>query len=395
MLTEKIIRDLKAENKTRILRDHQQRGLGVRVTAAGVKSYVLEYYIGKRRRLATLGRCNEMSLREARTSAGAWQVRIHAGEGDPLKARHERPAGTVNDAIDRFFREYVPQRQRAGRMSESTAATYRAQAERVIRPAIGDMAPADVRRSHIESAVAPLPPISRNRVLALTSRLFNLFEYWEIRAQNSNPTKGIDRARETPRDRVLSDAEFAALEAVLAKRREQNPWSVNAILFAAVTGLRIGEVLAIRWEDVSVSHRMLHLPRSKTGARDQALSATAFAVLESVPRVNASPYVFSNVGTKPLAYETVRLYFNDCLEEAGLSGIHLHDLRRTVMTNAAIEGVGAHVLRDMLGHKSSRQADRYIRRTGAALRAAVEKSGAAMGAKMPTLLSNESDDAAP
>ena len=53
-----------------------------------------------------------------------------------------------------------------------------------------------------------------------------------------------------------------------------------------------------------------------------------------------------------LTYRTVRHHFGDAAKLAGLSDVRLHDLRRTVMTNAAAAGVGTHVLRDLLGHKT-------------------------------------------
>ena len=52
------------------------------------------------------------------------------------------------------------------------------------------------------------------------------------------------------------------------------------------------------------------------------------------------------------------------------------------MTNAAASGIGVHVLRDLLGHKTTAMADRYIRRTGSALVDATERSGAAMAAML-------------
>ena len=69
---------------------------------------------------------------------------------------------------------------------------------------------------------------------------------------------------------------------------------------------------------------------------------------------------------------------------AGLADVRLHDLRRTVMvmTRAAAAGVSTHVLRDLLGHKTTAMADRYIRAVGDPVRAAREQVGAEMAALM-------------
>ena len=63
---------------------------------------------------------------------------------------------------------------------------------------------------------------------------------------------------------------------------------------------------------------------------------------------------------------------------AALPDVRLHDLRRTVMTNAAAAGVGVHVLRDLLGHKTSTMADRYVSSVGSPVADARRAIGAAM-----------------
>ena len=75
-------------------------------------------------------------------------------------------------------------------------------------------------RDHIEPMVSPLPRAQRNRLLALTSRLFNLFEQWEWRPQHSNPCHGIERARVKACDRVLLPSGLAALAKALNQHEE-------------------------------------------------------------------------------------------------------------------------------------------------------------------------------
>jgi len=80
---------------------------------------------------------------------------------------------------------------------------------------LGRLQVESVTRPDVERAVAEPPPIERNRVLALISRLFSLCEGWKWRPQNSNPCRGIERAHEEPRDRILSTDEIAALLSAL------------------------------------------------------------------------------------------------------------------------------------------------------------------------------------
>ena len=152
----------------------------------------------------------------------------------------------MTEGLERFFAEYVPARLAAGRMAQGTVDSYRRQAARHLRPALGRRRIPDITRHDIERMVAPLvtvAPVQRNRVLAFTSRLFRLFEDWELRPQHTNPTRGIERAREEARDRVLTASEMTALGAALARAERGQPAAVAAIRLAALTGLRIGDAL--------------------------------------------------------------------------------------------------------------------------------------------------------
>ena len=278
MLTERIVRDASAAATTVILWDREIKGLGLRITPAGARSYVLNYRKAGRSHRATLARAGELPLREVRERAGRELAAIRAGGDGPLARREQaRAAPTVNEGIDRFFSEFVPRRQDAGRMSERTAAKYAAQAKRTVRPAIGNFKIAEVTRGDVESAVARLPKVQRNRTLAFVSRLFNLFEHWEYRGQFTNPARGIERGIEEPRDRTLSPAELSAIGSALDRTEAESPAAAAAIRVAALTGLRIGEVLSIRWENVDFEGARVTLPETKTGRRIQALSAPALA----------------------------------------------------------------------------------------------------------------------
>ena len=263
-------------------------------------------------------------------------------------------------------------------MTDRTLNGYRRCARRYILP-IYDHTVHGLTRGDVESLVAPLPRVTRNRTLALVSRLFTLAERWEWRPQHTNPARGIERAREQPRDRVLEPFELAALAGALVDLEAESPAAVVAIRVAALTGLRIGEVLAMRWEHVAFETGRLTLPTTKTGRRQHDLPAPALALLADHPRLN--DWCFTT-GRGAIVYKTVLGVFRNACERAGLADVRLHDLRRTVMTSAAAAGVGTHILRDLLGHKTTAMADRYVRAVGNPVRDAREQVGAAMAAMM-------------
>ena len=380
-LTEKRVRDLKPGSKLVIIWDDTVKGLGARVTPAGVKSYVLSYRAGGRKRLFTLARCSEYALRDARERAARELAAIREG-GDPLQRRQDAAgAPTVAELVERFLSDEAPARIKLGRLKPATVEVYEYQARAHILPAIGKWRVADVARGDVERVVAPLPGPTRNATLALLSRLFNLAERWEWRPQHSNPARGIERARQDARDRVLSPSELAALGATLNEAEARSPAAVAAIRFAALTGLRIGEVLAIQWEHLDAETGALLLPETKTGRRRHDLPTPAREVLANMPRIG-SKWVFTSNGHSPASYRWVRGTFGHAAKAAGLDNVKLHDLRRTVMTSAAAAGVGTYVLRDLLGHKTATMADRYVRAVGTPVRRAREQVAGQMAAMM-------------
>ena len=393
LLTERVVRDAKPGARAFIVWDQEIRGLGCKVFPSGRKSYVLFYRRRRRQRLATLGRCSEMSLREARRRAAVELVRLRDGDAGPLeRRREEREAPTVNEALDRFFNETVPERIAASRFSERTAREYRLHARRYVRPGLGELPIADVTRRDVEKLAAALVdrPSQRNRVLAFVSRIFSLAEHWEWRPQHTNPARGIERGREEPRRRILSGYEFASFSRVLKDAEEARGPSVSAIRVAALTGLRISEVLAMRWADVDFGSGRVHLPSTKTGSRSHDLPAAALALVSALPRIN--DWIFTYGRSAPVTYRTVRQHFAEFVSEAGLEDVRLHDLRRTLITTAAASGESVFVIRDLLGHSTLAMAARYVQEAGLAVRDARERAGSTVAAMMERTTNEDGSD---
>lgn len=383
MLTERIVRDAKPASKPYVIWDSQIPGLGCRVFPTGGKRYVLSYWIGRRKRYATIARCETLSLREARDLARSELAHARVGDAGVLERRRlARVEPTVNDALVRFFRDTVPERIAAGLLTERTAGDYRRQARRYVAPALGRLQLSAVTRHDVARLAASLSdrPVQRNRVLAFVSRIFSETERWEWRPQHTNPARGIHRGREEPRRRILSGPELAALSRALKRAEEARGPSVAAIRVAALTGLRISEVLAMRWVDVDLESGRVQLPRTKTGARVHDLPAAAVALVRALPPMNA--WLFTYGRSAAVMYRTVRLHFAEIVAEAGLEDVRLHDLRRTLITTAAAGGESVFVIRGLLGHATTAMAERYVQEAGLAVREARERAGSSIAAVM-------------
>ena len=379
-LTERRIRDAKPAAKTFLLRDRDVVGLCVRVPPGGTKAYCLDYRAGGRRRLATLARVGEISLKDARAMAGRELVAIRAGAADPVRDRRAaKDAPTVADGLDRFFGEEAPRRIADGLISERTVYDYRKQSGRTIRPRLGSIKIASVTRHDIERALANTAPVQRNRQLALLSRLFTYWQRIEWCEPGHNPAKLIERTREQPRDRVLAPSEITALGAALSGL--DNPIVAAAIRFLTLTGWRNSEALSLRWENVDIEVGEALLPSTKTGRDRRTIGAAALDILVDLPRLHGNPHCFAGSYGAAVSYKTLHSAFKRACHGAGIADANLHDLRRTMATTAA-STMTLTGLRDLLHHRTTSMAARYARRSDDLLRQAQDDMAGKMAALM-------------
>ena len=206
--------------------------------------------------------------------------------------------------------------------------------------------------------------------------MFTLAEHWEWRAQHTNPVRGVARAREEARDRTLSRSEYGRLADALESLDVRYPAPVAAIRVAAMSGLRIGEVLTMKWDAIDLETGRAVLPKTKTGRRVVPLAGPVLAIVTAQPRIAGNPHVFAARLGSCVGYSHCQKVFSEARKRAELADVRLHDLRRTVATNLAGAGLGAFAIRDVLGHTNIDMANRYVRMAGDALAEATERAAA-------------------
>ena len=272
--------------------------------------------------------------------------------------------------LDRFFREDGPRRVADGLMVASTLKKYRAQAEKYVRPALGTMKIEAVGRRDVELMLSRVKgPVQRNRVAAFASRLFNSFERWEWRLQQTNPLRLIEKTREAPRTRVFSASELASMGAAISGLDCEAHKA--ALRFLILTGWRVSEVVGLEWSWIDFETGVVNLPSTKVGAARRTVDPLALQLLANLPRT--TPRVFSSC-----SYRRLWTCFGRVCDVAGIEGGRLHDLRRTVASSAAAAGLSVILLRDLLGHKTLTMASRYAQRSDSALQVAQHAAASRM-----------------
>ena len=159
-----------------------------------------------------------------------------------------------------------------------------------------------------------------------------------------------------------------------------------------VTGLRRGELLGLKWDDIDLKNGVLHVHRqvlrqdgkvveaplkTKNSYRSVSLGADAIEVLEQQKKkAGSSEYVFPSPTGGPMSPDSFLHMLRRVLKRAGLERVRFHDLRHTFATLALQNGVDVKTVSGMLGHYSAGfTLDIYAHVTTAAQREAANTMG--------------------
>ncbi len=324
--------------------DSHLPGFGLRVSEGGHKSWVLFYRVGGRQRRFTLGTLAQMP-EVAAARARARELLAEVGRGiDPADAKEPpAPSLSVSALVAEFFDRYARSHNR------SWPGTLRLFEIHVL-PRWGNRPAASITYHDVLNLldeVAKTARIGQNRVLASVRKLFA----WAVerRLLPSSPAMGVKApAKETTRERVLSDAELAAVWRAAGALGGPAGAFVRTLI---LTATRRDEAATMRWDDVDLDRALWTLPREMTKAdrtHEVPLSPLAIEALTSVPR--EGDYVFSTTcGRRPVsAYSKIKAKLDALSPE--MPHWTFHDLRRTAGTGLARLGVPVSTISRVLNH---------------------------------------------
>ncbi len=202
----------------------------------------------------------------------------------------------------------------------------------------------------------PIRPATVNRELdCLRTILAKAVEWGKLL---ENPVRTVKRLRvDNRRTRILTEAEQ---HAVLAACRRK----LRAIVtLALITGARIGELLALRWEHCQDGY-VTFLETKSGRMRRIPISPAIEAVLAGQPR--AHPSVFTNSRTEqPFTVNGTAHVFRRAVKRAGITtgDVTLHTLRHTALSRMIANGVDDYTVMEISGHSSTRMLARYTHPT--------------------------------
>lgn len=358
--------------------DKEVKGFGIRVTAAGVRSFILNYRLRGGERRKTLGRYGTLSADEARVLAKAW-LRDVADGIDPAK---ERDTQTKRMTFADLAEQYIEQHAKPEK-SPTAAKEDERKLRAVLIPAWGDRPAEEITKLDVTKLRnrmrKKISHITANRYLALLGKMFALAVEWDIRPDN--PARGIKPEPEDPRDRWLRPDEIRRMFESLTQ--EHDPIIRGALSFILLTGARRSEALSARWTDINFDAALWRIPKTKAGkVQTIPISGHTMSVLQSLPRIEGCPWVFpghkhgQHLVNLSKPWQRVR-------KRAGLEDVRIHDLRRSLGSMMVQAGASLYVTQRALRHSDSRvTAEVYGHLGDDPLRAAFEAVGEKVAALM-------------
>ncbi len=311
--------------------------------------------LGRRRESRTLGLVSQMTLRQARKLAEEILRPINEGKALPYSTLN------LGEFVEQFF---IPLAFPI--LKASTRKRYQSTLDLHILPAFArkrlcDIATVDLQRFILQKFDSGLGWETCNHLRNLMSKIFSSAKKWG-HFGGENPAAGVELPERVSarQKRVLMPEQVTLL---LTHLREPVR---TMVLLAVLTGLRVGEILALRWQDLDLEKGELRVeqafyrgylgtPKTKGSKRTLPLPQTVVAALRALAqRATASQgqgLVFAT--RKETAFNDTNLLLREIKPAArklGLPWVSWHSFRRTHCTLLQLAGGSPKDAQAQLGH---------------------------------------------
>lgn len=197
-----------------------------------------------------------------------------------------------------------------------------------------------------------MKPSTVNRELTILRRMFNLAVQWEM--TTVNPVKGVSFYKVTnERLKIYSMKDFKRLYDAAYP-------NLKPVLIAAIyTGMRLGELLNLKWQDVDFDKACIYVRDSKNfESRTLPMHPEVKQALSKYREESKGEHVFKYKDKNSLGSS-----FRKVLSNLEIKDLCFHSLRHTFASTLAMNGVDLTTIQELLGHKSIVMTKRYAHPT--------------------------------
>ena len=343
--TDAWLRKLKPPVEREDFRDRGTRGLQLRSSPSGVKTFSFVFRIGSKMGRATLGRYPDVDLKFARTKADEFRKLVSQGIDPRSEKRAKRRLRemTVELMVHEFIQTYAKPKNSSWKQAESNLRLY-------LSSFYGTQPISEVTRADIHQILDDL--IARDKQTAANRALAHIRKFfgWLVERGylNHSPADHIKpRHKESERDRVLSDAEIKAIwDAAEAMSGPYSAWLKLLLLCGQrrveTASMRRSQIIDGSWhlsatDTKNKQPHIIPLPNQAQRLVDQLIEKEGNFLIKS-----------GRNGDRPVnGFSKAKLQMDRL---SGVENWKFHDLRRTVATNLTKLGIDRLILQKIINH---------------------------------------------
>lgn len=372
LLTPHMIASLKPAKKERTIYDAGCPGLALRIQPGGARTWVCWEKTDGRTRRISLGKLTDLRLESARKLYRLRQAGVV-----------EHPKPSVRLTFQGLASPFVAAKQEV--YAPQTLACLTSYLDTQLLPAFGAK---PLHQITTPDVAAWFHGYARTRSGGANAALIHFTTIWNwgrteghIPRGLPNPASPLRKMARAPKGQMLNTSDLERLGAVLSRPPTRTQDAAEAVRLILLTGCRSGEILRLRWDEVTQGR--LELRRTKTGPRTVILSREAEAVLKARHRRRTSDYVFPSPSDPDRPRSSITAAWTTLKEKAGLPAtLRPHDLRHTYASHAVLAGESLYLTGKLLGHRATQSAERYAHLDGTTLAKAADEVGSAIAAMM-------------
>lgn len=343
--TDAWLRKLKPPVEREDFRDRGTRGLQLRSSPSGVKTFSFVFRLGSKMGRATLGRHPDVDLKFARTKADEFRKLVSQGIDPRSEKRTKRRLQemTVELMVHEFIQTYAKPKNSSWKQAESNLRLY-------LSNFYGTQPISEVTRADIHQVLDDL--IARDKQTAANRALAHIRKFfgWLVERGylNHSPADHIKpRHKESERDRVLSDAEIKAIwDAAEAMSGPYSAWLKLLLLCGQrrveTASMRRSQIIDGSWhlsatDTKNKQPHIIPLPNQAQRLIDQLIEKEGNFLIKS-----------GRNGDRPVnGFSKAKLQMDRL---SGVENWKFHDLRRTVATNLTKLGIDRLILQKIINH---------------------------------------------
>lgn len=270
----------------------------------------------------------------------------------------------LSEAIDKYITEILPLKPKNARNVEQHLKWWRVQLGHF---KLTELKPAQFSEKRDKLLTEPISLNKKRAPATVVRYLSSISSVVEAAIKDwhwieKNPVRMIRKPPvSNAKTRFLSAEEAQRL--LSACKESRNPYLHSIVVIALSTGMRRGEILSLRWEDIDFDKKLIVLRQTKNGSiRYVPLVSPGLEVFKCLFQqetiIDTSHHIFPSLN--PIRYLDIRTAWQFALKRSGISDdFTFHTLRHSCASFLAMSGASQRDIAEILGHKDLRMTHRY------------------------------------